>query len=160
LQLSRRRGFSSNISRPDFAGRLLLAGIALFSLACSSDVFEPIVTCSDDQQVVVRVSDGTAPAVRSQPRFTWEPACGMASIQVFTVDGSPGGWVVYSGERAAENPLPSGVRYGHVPPAGLAVADPIPLEAGVDYRVVVFRWIGEAGGPGSLFERGGTTFRF
>jgi len=128
-------------------------GIALLLASCSHSAFEPIVACTDQQQVTVLVSSGTS------PRFTWDPSCGMASVQVWATESSSDGWVLYSGSYASENPLPSGLRYGEVPPKGLQPADPSPLRRGIEYRVAVYRWLGEPGGPGGLFERGNTTFR-
>ena len=122
-------------------------------LSCADSAFEPIVDCTDEQQVTVSVSAGTT------PRFTWTPTCGMASVRVWAVATASDGWVLYSGSYAPENPLPSGLRYGEVPPKGLQPATPSPLRPGVEYRVGVYRWIGERGGPGSLFERGVATFR-
>jgi hypothetical protein len=133
--------------------RLAGAGITLSLLTCSDSAFEPIVACTDDQEVTIQVSAGAT------PRFTWDPSCGMASIQVWATETSSDGWVLYSGSHAAENPLPSGLRYGEVPPKGLEPADPVPLRTGVEYRVAVYRWIGEPGGPGSIFERGHGIFR-
>ena len=129
------------------------SGIALALLSCSDSAFEPIVACTDEQEVTVRVGGGTT------PRFTWEPTCGMASVQVWATATSSDGWVLYSGSYASENPLPSGLRYGEVPPKGLEPADPTPLRGGIEYRVAVYRWLGESGGPGGLFERGSATFR-
>ena len=120
--------------------------------ACAGDSFEPIVPCSDDQTVVVSVSPGT------KPRFTWQPACGMASLEVWPAAGPPAAWVLYSGPRAAANPLPSGIRHGEPPSVAVEPAPPAALSAGVTYRVTVLRWIGAAGGPGSLFPRGEATF--
>jgi hypothetical protein len=124
------------------------------TLAGCSDAspFDPIVACADDQEVTVHVSGGTT------PRFTWEPSCGMASIQVWPMDGSTGGWVLYSGMYAAENPLPSGIRYGEVPTKGIQPAPPTVLRGGVEYEVAVYRWIGDRE-LGSLFVRGTATFR-
>ena len=61
-------------------------------LGCSSSLgFDPIVLCSDSQTVSVRVeTSGT-------PRFTWQPTCGMSSLQLLPDTGGSGGWVVYSG---------------------------------------------------------------
>ena len=132
---------------------LVGCGILLAFVSCSDSALEPIVVCSDDQEVAVHVSAGTT------PRFTWQPSCGMASVQVWATETSSDGWVLYSGSHAAENPLPSGLRYGEVPPKGLEPAPETELRPGVEYRVTVYRWIGAAGGPGSLFERGTTTFR-
>lgn len=134
---------------PFALGAILFAGV----LACSDDLgFDPIVTCSDSQAVTVRV-DATG-----TPRFTWQPSCGMASLQVLPDTGTTGGWVLYSGTYAAENPLPSGIRYGQVPPKGIAPSAAQPLASGVTYHVTVYRWIGQPGGPGSLFQRGDAVF--
>jgi hypothetical protein len=130
----------------------LFAAVLLILAACSENVLEPIETCTDDQQVTVQVSAGT------KPRFTWRPACGMASLQVSPTTGPPGGWVLYSGTHATENPLPSGIRYGEVPPKGVQPGGVGALSRGVTYRVFVYRWIGRLGEPGSLFERGSATF--
>jgi len=134
---------------------LAKSGVALLLplVSCSGTAFEPIVACTDQQEVTVLVSGGTT------PRFTWDPSCGMASVQVWATETSSDGWVLYSGSYAAENPLPSGLRYGEVPPKGLQPAEPVPLGRGTEYRVAVYRWIGEPGGPGSLFERGHVIFR-
>ena len=125
----------------------------VLGLGCAESLgFDPIVACSDSQTVTVRVT------VSDTPRFTWAPACGMASLQVLPNSGGTGSWIVYSGSAAVENPLPSGIRYGQVPPKGVAPGGAQPLTPGVSYRVVVYRWVGAAGGPGSLFERGSATF--
>jgi hypothetical protein len=127
------------------------AGTGLLVASCDS-AFEPIVPCTDDQEVTVQVSAGTT------PRFTWDPSCGMASVQVLATATSRDGWVLYSGSHAPENPLPSGLRYGVVPPKGLETTDPIALRSGVEYEVAVYRWIGDAR-MGSLFLRGHSIFR-
>ena len=127
-------------------------GIALLFPSCTDNGFEPIVDCADDQQVTMNASLGTV------PRFTWEPSCGMASVWVWE-DQGPIRWALYSGEHAPENPLPSGLRYGQVPPKGVEPTSSVLLQRGVTYRVTVYRWVGQPGGPGSLFERGSTTFR-
>ena len=132
---------------------ILLAAVLPIASGCSDSLgFEPIIACADSQSVSVQVSSSGI------PRFTWAPTCGMASIQVFADSDGTGRWVVYSGPAAAENPLPSGIRYGQVPPKGVAPGGAQPLSRGVTYRIMVFRWIGDSGGPGSLFERGSATF--
>ena len=125
---------------------------SVLGIGCSDSFgFDPIVACSDSQTVTVQVTASVT------PRFTWAPACGMASLQVFLDSGGAGRWIVYSGPAAPENPLPSGIRYGQLPPKGVAPGGAQPLSSGVSYRVVLYRWVGAAGGPGSLFERGSAT---
>ena len=127
--------------------------IALSLSRCSESGFEPVVDCTDDQQVALSAGVGTT------PRFTWQPSCGMASVWVWEDETPSIQWALYSGVYAPENPLPSGLRYGQVPPKGLEPTPSAPLQRGVTYRVTVYRWVGQPGGPGSLFERGSTTFR-
>ena len=94
------------------------------------------------------------------PVFTWTPACGMASLQVFPTDGGPSTWVLYTGSNAEQNPLRSGVRYGVAPPETIEPTPATGLAAGTNYAVLVYRWIGEPGGNlGSIFERGSATFQ-
>jgi hypothetical protein len=139
---------------PMVRGPLLVFALFIaLELGCSDSLgFDPIIACSDSQAVTVHTS------LADGPRFTWEPSCGMASLQVFADSGGSGSWIVYSGSAAADNPLPSGVRYGQLPPNGVAPGGAQPLTRGLAYRVSVYRWVGQAGGPGSLFERGSATF--
>ena len=131
---------------------LVSLGCAAAAARCS-DGFEPDapLECAGDQTVAVAVQ----PSVR--PTFTWEPGCGMASISVESPDGAT--WVVYTvGGDAGDNPIGSGVRYGDAPPGTAAPTPAAPLQSGVEYTVTVYRWIGEPGGPGSLFARGSAEF--
>jgi hypothetical protein len=130
--------------------RLIAAAIVTMA-ACSSSLLEPIAPCSDDQWVTVEVSAGTT------PRFTWEPACGIAALWVIPVADPVAGWVLNGGLHASENPLPSGIRYGEVPPKGVQQAPAGKLVPGVVYRLTVFRWIGDVSG-GQLNERGSVNF--
>jgi hypothetical protein len=142
--------------RSGFRPTSLAAVLALVTLACSDGVEPtPIVPCADDQDVEVSVSRDATPV------FTWSPACGMASLQVFPTTGSQtSGWVLYTGSRAPENPLRSGVRYGEAPPEALEPAPATPLTPDTEYTVVVYRWVGEPGGElGSLFPRGPAVFQ-
>jgi hypothetical protein len=143
----------SQVSRSSLVS--LAATLAVFVLSCSDGTAPTPVPCADDQQVTVSVSPGL------QPTFSWEPACGMSSVQVWAVSpgSGGGGWVLYGGENAARNPLGSGIRYGRAPSGAIEPAPEVPLVAGQEYMVAVYRWIGEPGGPGGLFDRGGASFR-
>ena len=135
--------------------KVIASTLIMVAIACSDGIEPtPVVPCADDQEVEVLVSTGQTPV------FTWTPACGMASLQVFPTTGSPtSGWALYTGSRAAENPLRSGVRYGQAPPEALEPAPATALVAGTEYTITVYRWLGEAGGLGSLFPQGSATFQ-
>jgi hypothetical protein len=143
------------VGQPRFAPKAFTFGLALATLACSDGVEPtPTVPCADDQEVEVSVSGDETPV------FTWSPACGMASLQVFPTTGSPtSGWVLYTGSRAAENPLRSGIRYGQSPAEAVEPAPATALARGTEYTTTVYRWLGEAGGPGGLFPQGSATFQ-
>jgi hypothetical protein len=110
-----------------------------------------VVSCAEDQEVSVSVSPGL------RPTFTWEPACGMASLQVWNNATNANGWVVYSGSNSAANPLRPGVSYGQAPIGSIAPGPASPLQAGEAYTVEMYRWIGDPG-IGSLFPRGSAVF--
>jgi hypothetical protein len=135
--------------------RRWLWSLPALTLACSDGVEPtPIIPCTDEQEVEVVVSG------RSNPVFAWTPACGMASLQVFSATGTgASSWVLYTGPNAEQNPLRSNIRYGDAPPEALEPAPASDLASDVEYQVVVYRWVGEGpGGPGSLFPRGSATF--
>ncbi|MGH7586893.1 MAG: hypothetical protein ACREMH_11650 [Gemmatimonadales bacterium] len=138
---------------PHLPPRLLLGLLPAASAACSDDAgpgpADPLER-EPDQAVHVDVEqDGFT-------RFTWTPGCGMASLQVM---GPGGGWVLYSGEDAAENPIGPGVTYGFPPEGTLEPSPAASLQSGAEYVVTVYRWIGEPGGPGSLFPKGSSYFQ-
>lgn len=121
--------------------------------ACSNSPQEVQLEECPNDQVSVTVGGGSAPS------FSWTPRCGMASLQVFPTDGGASLWVLYSGEQAVTNPFRSGIVYGQAPAGALEVTGPVPLSAGTEYTVLVYRWIGEPGGPGILSEAGAATFQ-
>ena len=131
--------------------------LAALTIACSDGVEPtPIVPCTDDQEVEVLVSADKTPV------FRWSPACGMASLEVSPTTGSgTSGWVLFTGSRAAENPLRSGIRYGQARPEALEPGPATELWPGTEYSVVVYRWIDfdESGGGGSLLPQGSATFQ-
>lgn len=131
---------------------LVLLGAGL--CACSGG-FEPTAAepCAFDQEVAVEVGSGPAPLI------TWTPACGMASLEILPVTGSPtSGWLLFTGPRAPENPLRSGIVYGQTPPEAIAPGPATALAAGTEYQVVISRWVGDSSGLGSLIPAGGATF--
>ncbi len=131
--------------------RLLSRWVGLLLLGCSDGIGpRPLQPCSDEQEVVIAVSD------EETPLFTWEPACGFASLQIWD-QNQTSGWTLFTGSRAAENPLRSGIRYGEAPPEAVEPGPASPLVSGQTYRVVLYRWQG-ASGAGSLLPYGETTF--
>jgi hypothetical protein len=78
----------------------------------------------------------------------------MSSLDVFPAAGGSSLWVLYSGAEAAENRFRSGIAYGHAPPGALEVTGPVPLSAGSEYRVAVYRYI-----DGTRLQAGVATFR-
>ena len=136
--------------------RLAVASAVIgLSLSCSADL-APVSPDDCDEQRDINLAVSADPA----HVFTWTPACGMSSLQVFPSTGEPGsGWVLYSGDRAAENPLRPGIRYGQAPPEAVEPAPATTLAPGVEYTVTIYQWLGEAGGPSSLFLRASATFQ-
>ena len=140
---------------PGIARRLAtMAAVAAAtaSLACGEGTAPPPPSCTGEEEVTVAVGPGLT------PRFTWTPSCGMASLIVAPTGAAGGGWAVYSGPRAAENPLRPGIRYGVAPPGTVVPGSAVPLIPGVAYTVVVSRFVGEPGGPNALLPRGAATF--
>ena len=135
----------------------LTSTLAALTLACSDGVEPtPIVPCADDQEVEVLVSADKTPV------FTWSPACGMASLEVRPTTGSSfSGWTLFTGPRAAENPLRSGIRYGEAPPEAVEPGPATELVPDTEYSVVVSRWVDfdESGAGGSLLPQGSATFQ-
>ena len=130
----------------------LCLAAAAAAAACSGSTQEsPLEECPDNQ-VTLSVSAGTTPT------FSWSPSCGISSLDVFPSAGGAAVWVFYGGQQAATNPFRSGIRYGQAPSGALVVTGPVPLTSGTEYRVTVRRWLGDPGGPGSLFEAGTATF--
>jgi hypothetical protein len=126
-----------------------------FLLSGCSDPSAPLPPepCTDEQEVTIQAGPGP------QPVFSWAPACAMSSLEVFPASGPPAAWVLYGGSQASTNPLRSGVQYGQAPAGTVEAARERDLQVGTEYRVTVYRWIGDPGGPGSIFSRGSATFR-
>jgi hypothetical protein len=127
--------------------------LAVLLIGCSEGLQPmPIELCSDNQEVAVSVTS------EPRPLFTWDPACGMASLEVRPVSGSQSsGWELFTGPGAPGNPLRSRIRYGSAPPEAQESDPATPLAEGVEYRITVSRWIGDAQ-DGNLILRGSTTF--
>ena len=112
---------------------LLLAG-------CSDGLGPwPLHPCAPDQEVEVAVRNDPLPV------FSWTPACGLSSLQVWD-QHQTSGWTLFTGARTTENPLRSGIRYGQVPPEAIEPGPASPLLAGRPYTVTVYRWNGDASG--------------
>ena len=121
--------------------------------ACSDAPQEVALEECPDNQVSVVVSGGTTPT------FSWTPQCGMASLDVFPSAGGSSLWVLYSGERSADNPFRSGIQYGHAPSGAVEVTGPVPLSAGTEYTVILYRCIGDPSGCGVRLQAGFARFR-
>ena len=134
------------VFRPSLVGWALLA-------ACSGSPQEVPPEDCPDNQVSLTVSEGLT------PRFSWAPRCGMASVNVFPTAGGASLWVLYSGQEAAANPFHSGITYGRAPAGAIEVTGPVPLSRGTEYTVIVYRWIGDPGGSGVLYQAGSATFQ-
>jgi hypothetical protein len=127
------------MSRALAAARLLALGIALVPVASCSDAVAPRESCPDEQ-VTAAVSAG------ARPLLSWSPACGMAALTVFPVDMSMNtGWALYSDVDIAENPLPSGIRFGQAPNVtGVIDTEDRPLIRGKLYRLTLYRGYGNS----------------
>ena len=124
-------------------------GVLLLLAGCS-DGLGPLVPCGEDQEVEITVSSEPIPV------FSWKPACGFASLQVW--DQNLASWVLYTHSRSAENPLRSGIRYGNAPPEAIGPGPAAPLVSGRSYTVWVYRWFGDANG-GAHVPVGAATFQ-
>jgi hypothetical protein len=112
----------------------VLALAALVALGCSDGLDpSPIVECPDGQALVLSVTPDAAPVI------TWDPTCGVASLEVRPTGSASGGWSIMS-RTALKNSLPSGIRYGKLPSEGRTVISASPLVPGAEYDVVVSRW--------------------
>jgi hypothetical protein len=127
--------------------------LCLFLGSCSDPAQEAAPEECPDNQVSVSVSSG------SVPTFTWAPACGIASLDVFPAAGGSSLWVLYSGQQADANPFRSGLRYGRAPAGAIQVTGPTPLVTGTEYTIIVYRFLSEGGALGALLAAGSTTFR-
>ena len=107
-------------------------------LACAQSYgngLEPVASCDTKQQVAVVVSS-------VQTVFTWLPACGMASLEVTETGSGSTSWALFTGSKAAQNPLRSGVEYGKVPSEAISPQPrPDPLRRGElhSHRIAVGR---------------------
>jgi hypothetical protein len=83
----------------------------------------------------------------------------MASLRAEPSSVPSPAWALYTGGRAADNPLRSGIRYGQAPPEALELESATTLEPGTEYTVTVSRWLGDSAGHGSLLPQGSATFQ-
>jgi hypothetical protein len=126
--------------------------LSVLLAACSDSPQEPPLEECVDNQVTLTATQGAVPT------FSWSPSCGMSSMQVFPSSGGASVWVFYGGEQAETNPFRSPINYGHAPSGAFVATGPEPLRAGTEYTVIVYRWIGDPGGGGSIFDAGSATF--
>jgi hypothetical protein len=71
------------------------------------------------------------------PTFSWQPGCSVSFMLIEPVGSGSDQWFV-GNENA--NDLVSGVTYGIAPP-GVNSREVTPLEEGVPYEVVLYRWL-------------------
>ncbi len=126
---------------------LLFATIAALTCDAGPDLLEP-QPCPNEQVTVTVTPEGPVD-------FSWSPACPMAWLEVFELNAVVPAWIV-SGRGA--NVMQPVVRYGRVPDGGLELLEARSLRAGVRYEVRVLRWLGDEGGPGSIFPAGSAEF--
>ena len=138
---------------PWYATRALPIAFVVLAGACGDTAAptEPLVPCAVDQEVTVSV---TAEAL---PLITWSPNCTLALMTVKPETDQPTlHWSVYSGDRAPENPLASGIRYGELPDGFLQEISAKPLVPGTAYRVTVYRFVGGTASSGTHLFAGET----
>ncbi len=99
--------------------------LALVALAACRELVQPPVesACPPFTTLTLSVSTGTTPT------FAWTPACRPDRFAVWEEDGNfQSMWVIMDS-------IPSGLRYGVVPPGTREVTAAKPLVPGVRYRV-------------------------
>lgn len=116
----------SHAARSRLGLGVTLASLALSTLAACAEKLTPpraSIECPRFTTLAISVSSGTTPT------FTWTPECRPDRFAVWEEDGNAQSmWVL-------ADSIPSGLRYGVVPP-GTSEVDPArPLVAGVRYRV-------------------------
>ena len=133
------------MNRPRFLALVVYAGVAL-ALAGCGDHTDPAPLSACTGPVTLSVSPGVT------PRISWTPACRL--FLVIVEDPSGGGgldqWAVDSDSTDAIEPP---VTYGVIPPgATKQLLEPVPLQAGQQYRVAVWRFIGPGHEDGELID--------
>jgi hypothetical protein len=99
--------------------------------------------CSDAATVIGNACEpevALTVGATAPPEFTWVPACDVGTVYVTTEAGNPM-WQIRSEVQAdltPTNQIRSGVVYSTVPAKAQHFLDPVPLEAGQTYRVVLF----------------------
>ena len=103
-----------------------VALIAVAALVACREVVRPPVgsaKCPLSSKLEMTVSSGTAPT------FAWTPACRPDRFAVWEEDGT------FQRMWEVVDSIPSGLRYGVVPPGSREVVAAKPLVPGVRYRV-------------------------
>jgi hypothetical protein len=99
----------------------------LFVTACD-DATAPVEACQDDIDVTVS---------GSQPVFSWMPNCGISQLIVSDAEAAPEDATVWGFSVPELDPLGSGVVYGVSPSRATVFRQPLPLQAGRTYEVIV-----------------------
>jgi hypothetical protein len=134
--------------------RILTALSLVAGTACSDAPSQPILEPCPDENVTLQAESGVTPL------FTWDPACGVAFLEVYPAIGGSALWTVYGVTgSASDNPIPSGVRYGKTPVSGNTVAGPEALQAGTEYHVRVGRRLCDQGQLCILHDVGSVAFQ-
>ncbi len=124
------------------------------TVSCSDTPAAPTFDPCPGDSVTMEVAAGPTPS------FAWSPACGVAFIEVYPEAGGSALWTVYADSgTGADNPIPSGVRYGVTPSRARTVAGPQVLQSGTAYAVRISRLLCEQGTLCRLQDAGYVTFR-
>src|SRR5512146_2857297 len=109
--------------------RALVLSAGILALGCTKDILGPEPESCPGDTAAVSVA---IPPIMG-PVFGWTPRCYMAWLEVWDSAQNKAVWVL-SGRG---NHIPSGLRYGEVPPGALQVAPSRTLQRGKTYTLIV-----------------------